>query len=167
MSTKIQSIGLIFIYMAPCALIYFLSKYGVFDVHKIFPSLAEGIPALSNYAFCTQAPESIKALHLFNIFYSVAVPAIFFRKAITNNVEMGFKPVLIAVPLVLLSLLLMLMGFQLPSADGAGAYIAEYYCKSEIVSFILLGVFSVGASAFYLMFFLFTYLFIKTKANKV
>jgi hypothetical protein len=167
MSTKIKSIGFIAIYITPCAIIYFLSKYGVFDLHKIFNSLAEGIPALTNYAFCGQAPEAIKSLHLFNIFYSVLVPAIFFRKAIAKNVEMGIKPVLVAIPLVLISLLLMLMGFQLPSADGAGAYIAEYYCSSEIASFILLSAFSAGASAFYLMFFMFSYLFIKTKANKV
>lgn len=165
MSTKIKSIGLIAIYMTPCAIIYFLSKYGVFYAHKIFNSLAESIPALTNYAFCTQAPESIKSLHLFNIFYSILVPAIFFRKAITKNIEMGVKSVLVTIPLVLFSLLLMLVGFQLPSADGAGAYIAEYYCTSEIASFILLSAFSAGASVFYLMFFMFAYLFIKTKAN--
>lgn len=167
MSTKIKSIGLIAIYITPCAIIYLLSTYGVFYSHKIVNSLAEGIPALTNYAFCTQAPESIKSLHLFNIFYSVLVPAIFLRKAIIKNIEMGIKPVLVAIPLVLLSLLTMLMGFQLPSADGAVAHIAEYYCASEIASFILLSAFSAGASAFYLMFFMFAYLFIKTKTNKV
>ncbi len=167
MSTKIKSIGFIAFYMAPCVCIYLLSKYEIFELHKFLYPLAGNIPALTNYSFCTQSPEPIKALHLFNIFYSVVIPAILFRKAIINSIKISIKPVLITLPLVAFGLLIMFMGFELPSADGAGGYIAKYYCNSEIVSFIVLSLFSACTSVFYSMFFMFTYLFIKIKANKV
>jgi hypothetical protein len=166
MSTSSKLIGFIALYFTPCMAVYLLSKYGLFEFYTVFDSLLAKTPALTNYATCAPNPESIKSLHLFNIFYSFVVPAILFKKSIVKTASITIKPILITLPLVAYGVLAMLNGFQFPSADGAGAAIGSYYCNSEFVSFFVISFISAGASTFYLMFFLFVYLFIKTKANK-
>jgi hypothetical protein len=166
MSTKFKSIGLIVLYIAPCAIVYLLSKYRVFELYILFDSLSVKIPALTNYSVCTPNPEPIKSLQLFNVFYSFIIPAVLYKKAIVKNTNLGIKPLLITLPLVAFGFLIMLNGFQLPLADGTGGFIATYYCESEFFSVLVLSLISAGASSFYLMFFIFLDLYIKSKANK-
>ncbi len=167
MTEIIKSIRVFVLYFLPCLFVYLVAKYGFFSLYSVFNAFAIKIPAVTNYSVCTQSQDSIKSLHFFNVFYSIAAAAVLAKKINISQKEVGIKAVLISLPLVAYALLLMLFGFELPSADGTGGFIATYYCSSETVSFLVLSLFSAGASTFYLMFFIFMYLFIKTKANKV
>lgn len=163
---RVKSIGLVALYLVPPSAVYLLSAYANSGLHLAFSSAAEHIPSLANYADCAQKPEAVKSLHFFNIFYSVAIPLFLFKKTIVKQPSVSVRTVLLALILTCFGLLLMLHGFPLRTADGAGAGVAQLYCRSEVASFITLNIMSAGASIFYLMLLMFGHLYLKPSVNK-
>lgn len=162
-------VALIFLaYLIPCLVVYFGTGTLFPGFHNVFPEIASGVPALSNYSACSGYPEKIKSLHLFNVLYSFLVPLMYmpFLK-VESPGAIKIKHVFLGLLFSLFALLVMLVGLEFQNADGFGGFLGGFYCGSNVYALLMVSGVSAGASGLYLMMLIFVFTCLREKLTKL